>query len=87
MASFVDTRQMATRTMASTTSPCADVPIVIRATTLTYVPRSTLRLLPLATREHRVFVVGCWATPLLQLEHGALGIGMGSHPACSAAWR
>ena len=25
--------------MSSTTSPCADVPIVIRATTLTYVPR------------------------------------------------
>ena len=75
------------------TSPCQDIPIVLRATTLSSAPRTTLRILAHAANANgngslaRVFVVGCWAEPRLALGPGAVGVGLGHHPACSSEWR
>ena len=75
---------------AATGRPCHDIPIVFRATHLSSPPSLTLRLLERAALANgngsRVYVVGCW-DGRLPLLHGAVGVGLGSHPACSAAWR
>ena len=69
---------------------CGDIPIVFRATHLSSPPSFTLRLLEKATlasgNSSRVYVVGCWDGHV-PLPHGAVGVGLGRHPACSAAWR
>ena len=69
---------------------CADIPIVFRATHLSSPPSFTLRLLERAAlasgNSSRVYIVGCWEGHV-PLPHGAVGVGLGRHPACSAAWR
>ena len=69
---------------------CADIPIVFRATHLSSPPSVTLRLLERAAlasgNSSRVYIVGCWEGHV-PLPHGAVGVGLGHHPACSAAWR
>ena len=67
---------------------CHDVPIVLRATHLDYVPPNTARLAAIAAERGstRVFAVGCW-NGSIPLGGGAWGVGLGRHVACRDWWR
>ena len=67
---------------------CHDVPIVLRATHLDYVPPHTARLAAIAAERGstRVFAVGCWDGSI-PLGGGAWGVGLGRHVACRDWWR
>ena len=71
------------------------MPVVMRATTLDYIPKTTRALAAYAAASQGpVFVVGCWRREHFELDGGPVGarraiaIGFGaSHPACNVTWR
>ena len=69
-------------------SSCGAIPIVLRASTLEYVPPTTRKLAAFAAGSQGVpvYAVTCSFKPRLNLTSGAVSIGLGGHNACNETW-